>query len=1318
MKKDFKALVLLLIIVAALQPGVSAKENSLKLNDFVSAIDFSRVWNYTKVLSSYESRVPGYPGYYKAVRFIADYFREMGVGYILENFSVTSPVEEKVYIRVIETGEVFEAHALWPNMIVTSNIIYEGKIVYGGKGRLLDFSGRDLEGSIVLLDFNCRWFWTNAFSLGAKAVIFIENRSTLRLDAWLKVFYMPAYFPRIYVDKKVGERLIEYARMGYHVKVHSKVEWREVTATNIVAMIPGTDVILSKEAICIVAHVDSLSPVPAKAPGASEAFNVALVLELARLFLKFKPKRSIVILITGAHGLALAGAREYVSVHFNELGSRIRLVIELDLDWTGSELATQYYGLFYNLLAFVPGYEARYRWVRDRMIEYMDLISEVLGEKIFVYDTLSLTYFFYEPVPCFLDSEVFALTGIPAFTLRTFYSIRPWLYTPYDTLEHAERDFAEKQAKVALSIIYCFTQDPEKMPSSVPTTRGVGYGFSYIKGRVYRYNRTKGWFEPVSAIVALPMWPYHIGVLTDSNGTFIVKGVRYSGYYWLLGFRLSEEGTIEAANEYGGLGPVLPMLFGVSVYKTISEVNIRITDCGSFVIINAYDPRFFIPGYLSFSVLNATYHTALISWGPQYWYWYSQVLVLPAGTKIEVVMKRGLDVVAVINNASLENPLGEGYSIKKGKQILLKNFPLVAASTLYAILDYRIKTLRVYSYRVLDYHKEAGILINESRRLLRDKKYGVAYASMLRAWAMEAHAYNSFQFLLGDIGFALIIIVVLLFIASMRLKLLFRKAPNIVAFSCFTLSLLVVSLCHPSVRACSLSLFIVPSAGVLLVVIIVVISLLKTFLSQIMKIRRKPPRVFSRRVFAEILLLSLATSVSFFMTGSLTYVTHISEAMLGSKGSYSGIMIRTFPWSVLCEAEYDVIRSEVKALGGYSSMRVWAYPHYGEVRVSNMTILKAFLGLGLEEVKISNIEKAIVKGGWFSSEFARECIVSSFLAKTLNISIGDEVVLYGLRLKVVGIFNESMLSVFKDLDGELITPRDIMIPRSEEIPVHIAPKYVVIVPDELAREMDGNIYSIAISFNNSKLLIEYARRLAYIFDGVYVYLSVDGERYIVAAHHALGFKIVNRFFLMLVLFFSSTILIVASVEKEFTTSDALQASFIGGIIGYVAHLALAEAGLCEPSVITLAPIVSCLMGFIPVSLSTTFSRKLRELREAAIEAVPVEYRIKIEAPLPRALDLIEEVVKEALTEEHGYLIKRRRRTGEYLALLVQILPRELFLFYKIVFKPITVNGETYIVLEITGKGLGAKKIRRRIVPDIVELIENKLREKEGEKLEE
>ncbi|RLE82981.1 MAG: hypothetical protein DRJ52_01335 [Thermoprotei archaeon] len=1314
------AVLALIILLAFSQVELSLASSKLdyrKLKRFLSLIDFEEVVKHTEFFAKCRSRVPGYRGYYSAVSYITEYFKKLGISHILENFSVTAPFEEKAYIKVIETGEIIEAHALWPNMIVPPNFNGTGKLVYGGKGRLLEYSGSEVEGSIVLLDFNCRWYWINAFSLGAKAVIFIENESTLRHDAWLKVFYMPAHFPRLYVSKKDGLKLIKYAKNNYRVEVHCNMRWEEVEATNIIVTIPGSDTLLSREAVCIIAHLDSLSPVPAVAPGATEAYNLALVLELVKALVEFKPKRTVVFLITGAHGLALAGAREFVSAHFNELGTRIRLAIELDIDWTGKELAAQYYGLFYSLVSFVPGYESRFKWIRDRVLEYLSLIKEITGENSVVYDTLALTYFYYEPVPCFLDCEVFTLAGIPAFAFRTFYTFRPYLYTPYDTLEKADLSSAKMQAITALLLICCFLEDSDTMPSSNPVTAGVGYGFSYVRGRVYRYNRTKGWFKPVSAIVALPMWPYNLGILTDFNGSFIVKGARYSGYYWFLGFKLSKEGLVEAANEYGGLGPALPMLFGVSVYKDVSEVNLRITDCGGLIIINAYDPRFFVPGYLSYSVLNATHHTALISWGPQYWYWYSQTILLPAGTRVEVLVKRGLDVVAIINNASAESPLGTGYLVKKGRQILIKNFPLEAAETFSIILDHRINSTGVSSRRVKDYHLEAKRLVGRAKKLLKSREYGLAYASMMRAWAMEAHAYNSFHFLLGDTCFALIILVIVLFIASMRLKLFFSEKNNTVAFIFFTASMLIVVLSHPALRACSIGVFIVPSASVLLIVVVVVISLIRTFMEHVMKVKRRTPRFISKRASAEIAIFSLILAFSIFYSVNLTYVTHLSEAYVG-KGSYRGIMLRTFPWKCLCEAEYDAFRSEVKSLGGYSSMRIWIYPHYGEVRVRNTTIVKAFLGVSVDEAKISGINSFIVKGRWFSSDYARECLISRFLSKFLNASVGDKVVIYGVKLKVVGVFDEDRLASFTDLDGEPITPRDIMIPRSEEIPVHVSPKYVVIIPAELAREMGGDIYSIAVAFEDDTLILRYARNLAYILDGAYVYCSIEGKVLIIAAHNALGFVVYRPKDLLLAFLSATAIVAVAFLEKKFFFSDALQASFVGGVAGYVIHLALGKLGLCELSVVTVAPLLSSISGFLPVLVAKGLAEKVKELKEVAIEAVPREYKIRVEVAPSKALEFIEEVAREVFTEEHGYLIKRWRRTGESFSVLVQILPRELFLFYRITFEPIIVDGETFILIEVVGRGLGARRIRRRIIPDMIKLLEAKIEEKLGGSLEE
>jgi hypothetical protein len=85
-----------------------------------------------------------------------------------------------------DTGEAFDVYGVWPNLVKTSTLPHEGvtaHLIYGGDGEFSDFDGLDIEGSIVLMEFNSWNHWLNAAMLGATQIVFIEPDSTFTAQA-------------------------------------------------------------------------------------------------------------------------------------------------------------------------------------------------------------------------------------------------------------------------------------------------------------------------------------------------------------------------------------------------------------------------------------------------------------------------------------------------------------------------------------------------------------------------------------------------------------------------------------------------------------------------------------------------------------------------------------------------------------------------------------------------------------------------------------------------------------------------------------------------------------------------------------------------------------------------------------------------------------------------------------------------------------------------------------------------------------------------------------------------------------------------------
>ncbi len=174
------------------------------------------------------------------------------------------------------------------------------------------------KGAIVLLEFNSSTRYINAAMLGGTAVIFIEPETTIRGEAENKFGTVPANIPRFWISKADGATLrdmLETQTGGdVNVRVRGKMKWERCIGQNIRGFLEGGDPGLRDELVVLTAYYDSMSVVPALAPGADPTCGIAVLMELARLFSQpaYRPGRSVLFVAVDAHFQGLAGMRAFM----------------------------------------------------------------------------------------------------------------------------------------------------------------------------------------------------------------------------------------------------------------------------------------------------------------------------------------------------------------------------------------------------------------------------------------------------------------------------------------------------------------------------------------------------------------------------------------------------------------------------------------------------------------------------------------------------------------------------------------------------------------------------------------------------------------------------------------------------------------------------------------------------------------------------------------------------------------------------------------------------------------------------------------------
>ncbi|MGC9450000.1 MAG: ABC transporter permease [Oceanipulchritudo sp.] len=113
--------------------------------------------------------------------------------------------------RLLANGREYRVHPLWPNGPMPSLAPREGlkgPMVYCVSGEWEEINGKPLEGSIALLDFRGAPNMERLFSLGAIAVIVLEDHFVQYENADYLFTQTPNPFPRFYAGAAVREQLL------------------------------------------------------------------------------------------------------------------------------------------------------------------------------------------------------------------------------------------------------------------------------------------------------------------------------------------------------------------------------------------------------------------------------------------------------------------------------------------------------------------------------------------------------------------------------------------------------------------------------------------------------------------------------------------------------------------------------------------------------------------------------------------------------------------------------------------------------------------------------------------------------------------------------------------------------------------------------------------------------------------------------------------------------------------------------------------------------------------------------------------------------
>jgi len=783
------------------------------LNDVLNAIDYTSILKHVEHLSSLSSRVTGYPGYYEATKYIAETFRSYGLEVELQPYKVLVPLDRGSYIRVLAGGRYLTvpAYAVWPNYVQTSFVPPEkpirGKLVYVKEGSLEDLDGKEIEGRIVIMDFNSGDNWVNAAKLGAAAVVFLEPFDTDFREARKKFLNTPMHFPRLYVKGEHAALLKRLAEENVDAELVCNMKFEEVEAYNVVAKLEG---VRSNDIIIVSAHYDTWSAIPALAPGADEAVSVASLLELARAFSLKKPNVTLWFVAFSGHWQGLAGPREFVEKYFFDDSvmkgeRRIWALMNLDFSTENDAVNLLYAGLFYEYSGgAITAIETRWtRWLEPTISgRVLPVLGSLTGRS---YKVISGFYGVYgwwgaNYGPYMLDSEPFAIAHGLGFTLYTVSRRLTWGH-PLSTLEKVNVEKLKPQLEVAAAILHYLSVNGVQMDWGLVKPERALYaaggadvaGYITLFGQVLVYNFSRGWYDPVpNAIVVVrrsfpsySSYPFNV-ILTksDETGRFRVHGigglfaVSHAGWggaqIYVEAYKIDEEtGLIIYAPDRGQYGQMqIPFLYqpdrhpynvSTVVFRCSSIVLFDIVDPISLSPILFLDPRFessVYPPWLStpylIQVLDASTLSIHLTWGlHSTGYEEVAVVFVPPRSRSFIVYKltSAYKIVGVLGNASEANPEGSGIYVGDLEELRLNLTALRFTYDLLSMSKHRYGALKskfVESAIAEDFLGLASQYFSLALSSFESRNYSRAYMYTKVAWLYTVQAYNEVMRLIND----------------------------------------------------------------------------------------------------------------------------------------------------------------------------------------------------------------------------------------------------------------------------------------------------------------------------------------------------------------------------------------------------------------------------------------------------------------------------------------------------------------------------------------------------------------------------------------
>jgi len=762
-----------------------------------------------------------------------------------------------------------------------------------------------------------------------------------------------------------------------------------------------------------------------------------------------------------------------------------------------------------------------------------------------------------------MAGEVASLAGLPGLTLATTGDLRSNWGTPWDIPANINWLQATAQVQLALEMIDGLDH-AKKL--------GLGYirnGFSTVDGKSSLLLHGELFAEhPAAGTVLLAFQgPARYHLITDLQGHFLLKGVADKKHVQdkviLEGYRFSEQdGSVIWAIDKKRTGK---SAYRVKMRRQAMKTDLVMFNCRQTTVFNLLEPRSL--RYMTKLQLIDGRREA-----PPERYWYSRIdtrssiiasIFLEPEARLKLTLSDSvLKKKMILSNGTAKDPMGAGYRVDEYPSLYHTNY--LAARDMWTLLSPRITNLEehgIFDERINELQKNGLQALARADLSLNEKRYDVFNEEASRSWALASRVYDHVERTQKDVLFGVLFYIALFVpFAFCMERLLFGFVSiykRIIGFTgILGLLILIIARVHPAFKLAYsptvviLAFFII-GLSALVTMIIVMRFEDEMILLQRRASHKRPSEISSWKAFGaafflgvsnlrrrrlRTILTCLTLIILTFTIMSFTSVKSMrrqNRLQFAPEAPYQGLLVKNIDWTKLPPDAMPVFRSLFDGQVQVAP-RVWlSSDDPGRaaqivIRFQNEPILmQGLTGLSSAEPAVTGLDRILLQGRWFTQGERKVVLIPTTLAERLDIDPDDPernfLDLWGMKLRIIGIFSEKLLQQQSDLDGEIITP--VIFPTETSMEMsdvekealesgddvrsfqgryhHLATENILIMPAATLMELGGTLQAVALKTpevnNGSQARLLSDRFGLALFsgeqDGVFLYNASDTVNY-------------------------------------------------------------------------------------------------------------------------------------------------------------------------------------------------------------------------------